>query len=43
MVARRAPYSRLLGDMARGVLFISAALAIAAQIFEQPASPAPAQ
>jgi small-conductance mechanosensitive channel/CRP-like cAMP-binding protein len=36
-VARRPPYSRLLGDMARGVLFISAVLAIAAQIFEQPA------
>lgn len=37
LVARRAPYSRLLSDMARSVIFISAALAIAAQIFEQPA------
>src|SRR4051812_44935596 len=37
LAARRAPYSRLLSDMARSVIFVSAALIIAAQIFEQPA------
>jgi small-conductance mechanosensitive channel/CRP-like cAMP-binding protein len=37
LAARRAPYSRLLSDMARSVIFVSAALIIAAQVFEQPA------